>query len=489
MKQELSKALEELDERELGLLLDGFTAEKLDNKNAESVCENACRRAGIIGAEKRTGRLHIGRRAAIALAACAAILASLAVGAFALAEEAKEYNEAVAFCEEHDIDTSGMTRGEIKEVYRSFKNGALTYDTERPGEPSYTETAAEIGGNVFPAETGEPEAPIEFRPDNTKNGCCVWEQDDEHRNCISYCVDDEIVWTCVTDGDMVVLWPEILDDGMAVAGLVPGTTTQMVMKISSEGERLWSRVLDKGEISGMTGEPDGSLTVFAHVKDRENGTENSVIVSRFDPAGELVFSTETKTPDPIWIGGEVAHYGEGYLAIGHIFDYDSTCEVTRVMRVDAHGSLLGEFSYSADGVDYNLFDIAVYGDKLYISAYVRDNSVFGSLYGEETWANASVSDEEYTEMVKRAYKAVLLVCDPVTCEISTFCEAEGSFARGLSEDSDGFLCWDVESFYSAKYEPGASNWRTVGKVIMYTYRFDLDGRFVDKLDSGTVKDF
>ena len=381
-----------------------------------------------------------------------------------------------------------MTRGEIKEVYRSFKNGALTYNTEQPEEPEYTETASEIGGTVFPAETGKPEYPIEFHPDNTKNGVCLWEEDEEHRNCISYFIGDELIWTCVTDGEMAVRWPEIIEDGVVAVGFVPGTTTPMVMKINDKGEPLWSRTLDGGEITGVMGERDGSVTVFSYVEDFVNGTDNSVIVSRIDPAGELVFSTETQTPDPVRIC-EAAHYGEGYLAIGHIDDFDGKWNEQHVMRIDGEGRLLGEFSYSADGVDYHLYDLTVYGDKLYISAYVRDNSAFGSLFGNEYWAYADVTDEEFTKMVKSAYKAVLLVCDPDTCDITTFCEVHGAYGLVLAEDGEGFLCWPVYSVYSSEYVPGAISNTIKGKVRMYTYRFDLDGRFVEKIDSGTVTDF
>ena len=488
MKKELTKALEELEVNELDELLDEVKCVDPERGSAERVWKNACMRAGL-GEEKRAERrVRLSRRAVVALAACVAVMASLGIGAFAYAEEAREYGEAVAFCEQNDIDVTGMTRGEIKEVYRSFKNGTLVYDTEQPGEPEYTESTQQIGGTVIPAETFAPEEPVEYRPDDRKVGMCCWEEKGNGSGTVSYYFDHELVWSCEIEG-MDYSWPEWVDDGMVLTGWERGTLTPMAIKLDDNGEFLWSRTLGEGEITAVTGENDGSVTIFAYCEDYASGTNDRVIVSRIDPEGGLVWQTETVTPDPIRIGDEVEHYGEGYLAIGYIDDFDGIWNAQRIVRFDGEGNLMGEFSYSADGVDYHLYDIELYGEKLYISAYVRDDSVFGSLCGDETWANAAVSDEEFTDMVKRAFKAVLLVCDPETCEISSFCEAEGSYCRDLKEDGEGFLCWDVNSVYSASYVPGLNSEAVKGKVGTYTCRFDLDGRLVDRTDHGEVMDF
>ncbi|RAZ51439.1 hypothetical protein DK853_46530, partial [Klebsiella oxytoca] len=73
----------------------------------------------------------VGRRRApayrkwLALAACLALTVSLAGVAFAA--EAREYGAAVAFFDENGLSTEGLSRSDVKAVYRDITSQHFTY--------------------------------------------------------------------------------------------------------------------------------------------------------------------------------------------------------------------------------------------------------------------------------------------------------------------------------------------------------------------------
>ena len=60
-----------------------------------------------------------------AIAACIALLLSAGLGTYAYAAEVKEYKAAIRFFNEYNLSVEGLTRGEIKNVYRAH----LIYST------------------------------------------------------------------------------------------------------------------------------------------------------------------------------------------------------------------------------------------------------------------------------------------------------------------------------------------------------------------------
>ena len=122
----------------------------------------------------------VGRRRApayrkwLALAACLALTVRLVGVAFAA--EAREYGAAVAFFDENGRSTEGLSRSDVKAVYRDITSQHFTYDKtaeviERavPGleisqrEPTPEELAALWDRNVW--RSTRPETGISYRLD------------------------------------------------------------------------------------------------------------------------------------------------------------------------------------------------------------------------------------------------------------------------------------------------------------------------------------
>lgn len=104
-------------------------------------------------------------RIVITLAACAAAICIILFGALSLAGEIRTYNEAVSYFSMHNLSTDGLSRKEIKDVYRDIITGSFTHP----------KTAGVLAGRDTtepqPTEPTEPNVPVvlpEYVPGSIK---------------------------------------------------------------------------------------------------------------------------------------------------------------------------------------------------------------------------------------------------------------------------------------------------------------------------------
>ena len=152
----------------------------------------------------------VGRRRApayrkwLALAACLALTVSLVGVAFAA--EAREYGAAVAFFDENGLSTEGLSRSDVKAVYRDITSQHFTYDKtaeviERavPGleisqrEPTPEELAALWDRNVW--RSTRPETGISYRLDYAEKLDKTLGFDVLDKSILACYRDSELLWT------------------------------------------------------------------------------------------------------------------------------------------------------------------------------------------------------------------------------------------------------------------------------------------------------
>lgn len=183
-----------------------------------------------------------------------------------------------------------------------------------------------------------------------------------------------------------------------------------------------------------------------------------------------------------WTGDTIAFDG-GYLAV--MYTYNENSVERKVVRIEGDGTLTNEYSYSSDGKDYLISSIASFGGKLYISAYIVDleDIDIEELCRREDNGDG-ISDEEYTEMMKNAYTAVLLVTGPEGGEPQVFYEVKGETSVRPLEVRDNRLVWTVESIVNAHFTPIYSSRAQEWTVMLVEYHFDEDGNLIDTVDTG-----
>ena len=110
-KERISEIISNIDERHIEEAI-MYVVDKVHDEHASHE----------IKAEKQTRRIRWN-----IVAACLALFIVIGSTAVALAVEAKEYNAAVAFFESNGLSTDGLSRSDVKAVYRDITTQRFTY--------------------------------------------------------------------------------------------------------------------------------------------------------------------------------------------------------------------------------------------------------------------------------------------------------------------------------------------------------------------------
>ena len=448
-------------------------------------------------------------RAVNAAAACLALLLCAGLGAYAYAAEAREYNNAVVFFQENKLSTEGLTRSEIKAVYRDITTESFTY----------SKTAEVIGRSLSDSHVG---------------GYEIWQADPAPE-------------------DVEALWQEKVNAGVQWAGST-GVHYQYHTEFADgypydlrcstlekyDGEtRLWGLDFSEFCIDGYSAVSDGVI-VFGNTWSFSTGRTGDVWLAKVDENGNLAWKRKLHTRFEheyithvlenddgsyavisrgdlkyLCLGQytadcelirfhmtEVGNYGirnaarlgEGYLV--QLFSY-MTNEHAHIVKLDRQGVLTDSFSYSSEDSQYYITDMIEYNDRVYLSAYAvplppedgswggRDEiaGILDQIFGE---GFLDISSEELTPMVRDNYTAMLLVCDPSAGTPLEFYSAEGSRGYKLALGADGTLVWDVESISYTFFSPATNAFTIGGSCDVYRYTFGKAGSLLSQEETGEV---
>lgn len=493
MKYVLETMLGDLNSDELDVILPTDFDCNLSDRSLNNIEKTVLRKSGI---KSRKINLKIIVPAAVCLVLAAGI------EGFAIAADVREYNSAVEFFEENGLSADGLSRADIKAVYRDiitqrFVNGK-TAEVLRNSvsgteilqkEPSPEEMAAFWNGKII---------------DNSRYKYSVdyLNKTDEISGLE---IIDKSVVECLRDGEPIwkISIPDVFvylescvktADGTAVYGQDekyepdgrPVGTHAYLSRVDESGDLLWTRRLEHDfeneYIKSVVDNGDGTWAVISW------GDFGSLCLSRFDMNGNEI-SCE-KTP----IGGKdvkkAVRLGEGYLVqLRGITD--------NVVKLDRDGNLIDGFVYESDECDFYITDMAEYKGRVYLSAYAVPKQKGGGGRNEiadildyvfEKGNPISNDDltslnEELTSLLRENYTAVLLLCDPNVGNPETFYSVKGSLGGELKVEDDR-LNWNVNNILNAGYSPYTSAFSIAGTCRVFCYSFDGSGAIVKSENTG-----
>jgi len=425
--------------------------------------------------EKPSHRIRWG-----ALAACLALVVIIGSTAFAFAAEAAEYKNAVAFFEENGLSTEGLSRSEVKAVYRDITQKMFSYGKTAeviqqavPGweihqhEPTPEELAALWDKNVW--KNSISEKGISYRIDSQyvfdeKKGLEVFE-----KSILECYQDGKILWSTefkdfyIEDyaytKEGTVLWGrnEIFSSS--------DTSYGWIALVDEEGSIVWQRRLDHGfkneYVASILANEDGTWAVISR------GDFKYICLSDYDADGkELSFH---KTEVGNFGIRNAASLGDGYIIqLWNQFSGDTAL----LYKMDRDGILTDSFSYEEDDVDYYIMDMVEYEGQVYLSSYAvpkqQDEggrheiaAILDYLFSKED-GGWDISAEELTPIVRDNYTAMLLICDPEGGAPKTFYSVKGSLGGDLSVNTSGQLEWNVESITTTFFSPATSSFSIGG---------------------------
>lgn len=457
------------------------------------------------------------RGRAILIAVAIAVLGTL-VGC---AAEIKEYNDAVDFFEEHFLSLGGLSRSEIKKIYRDIKTERFVY-----------EKTAEVLSNTVVGYELLHDSPT---PEELKE---VW---DKLENYVpsgaryedyiidggvrvkSYTSTSEAVFEKYIDGEKIwetripipKAWIEnyaVVGDGEYIAvhgGIVTnedattGGEAFIELLDADSGESQWRVILDKYDVRFIPKilESDDELVVFAH------GREGDLVFLKLDMHGNVL--CRKRSAEDYDHVRNIVNFGKEYLILFEKYD-----EQDEILRISPDGDIVAAFSYTSEEMTYFLYDMISYAGKIYISSYAIPKEGKNIECNRDEWRwrsnliveNRSLFDvkvredgyQEYTfngihekllEAFQANYFAVLLVCDSESGEPSEFYSVPSSLCGKIEISDKGEMIWNTEFISDARFAPEDRSIKVVGATHIYRHTFNRDGMLVSVEKTGEVSSF
>ena len=255
MEKGFAKILEDMNPYEVDALLEGIERESLPLKTTKKIRQAFSLKMNLGKASKGPWN----RIAAIA--ACFALLLTVGLGTFAFSVEAKEYSAAVRFFNEYDLPTEGLTRSQIKAIYRDIITKSFSYDkTAEVIEKGLTERKVS-GYEIWQRDPTPQELEdlwiVNYFQTDQEYVCRT-----EYKMCpdLGFEVMDKS-YLEKYDGD-TLLWSvdvweffiedySVVSDGVIAYGRTPNwssaqTDYAWMMKVDNDGKLLWKLEVDNG---------------------------------------------------------------------------------------------------------------------------------------------------------------------------------------------------------------------------------------------------
>ncbi len=553
MKKDLHKILDTLTPEELDTLPEEvFQTKELDDVTMKRIQATLAVQTGLsLGTNETTAKdnpynentptapshkkkTHTSNtfRRILAAAACTALLLGIGAGAYAYAAARNDYKNALTFFYENELSTEGLTKNEIKEVYRDFYSQSFTNDlttdvllNSRPdvvrgyeitGDASewdttvpdislsdyktpvyyeYEQLYTDIEGTYNPQTHAYRQQFNESIFRKYRNGEKVWEISFQDIKIYGY------------HGDPVDDSKPVLVYGTNVSPADSKDETVSLIALDKDGTILWETVQNNtpgsDQIDAVLSNPDGSYTAFGRCATDNKQSGNCLCVNKYSENGSPLSANTIDISNHII--ENVALTESGYLM--HLSSY-VIADFARVLKLDFEGNVVGDFSYESEDYDFYIADFCELNDTVYISGYtapkIEKNVVAYNMRDvlflrSELAGNNTRSHEELLDMFRDNFTAVLLACEPDSGSPKEFYSVSGSLGDGVYVTGDS-VCWFTKDIIDCSYSPQEiTMFGNVGHVTsqtklailcrFYANLFNADGTFKEqkKLDLMTER--
>lgn len=446
-----------------------------------------------------------------AAAACLCV-AALGFGGFAAAAEAKEYRDAVAFFEENGLSAEGLSRSEVKAVWRDITENRFTYGKTAevimravPGFEIDQPTPEDLS-SAWKWRSATPSYGYGYR---TYTFYVRDENGAEHleKTGLKCFLDGEEIWSAYFPG-FVISGCSRTKNGTAVWGHIENNFRQgRVALVDGSGKILWNVLLDHGfgseTVASVLSDDDGTFAVISR------GDYRFLCLARLGADGKEQSFRKTEIGSLVGIRA-AARLGDGYIVM---LSNSAEGVTSLIWKLDRDGNLTDSFRYEAEDCDYYITDMIEFGGRVCLSAYAvlkqKDGGgrheiadILHYLFTEKTEPLTSessgdsltefprltefITSEELTSLLRDNYTAVLLLCDAGDGDPHAFYSVKGSLGGKLAVNGEGQLEWETESFVDSLYSPFTSSFTIKGRCRVFRYTFDTSGRLLSQTDTGEM---
>lgn len=435
--------------------------------------------------------------------------------------EAKEYREAAEFFEENDLPTEGLTKDDIKAVYRDITTGKFSNDKtkevlekcvlgyEISQETSLPEDAEELWNyknnientNSQPIAEDSAVSSAESNDTACEDGCYITTY--ENGVTVTEYDNGSEIWTLNIQDFLLYYYTET-DDYIVIFGNTHYNSSAEVSYgrialINKSGKLLWDRYSDNGYRHDRYEKVvclDDCIMVFGC------GDNNILTYTKYDYSGNVLQYThyDADIGQKYYIYfflEDIVRLGDGYLI--HLY-YPNTEVADRLVKLNDDGTFSDSFTYMSDDIVYYIAGMIEYNDKLYLSAYsvpklkegesdaggryeiagiLNDYDDYIKEYLRNNPQNLGIKDDEkLLQIAKDHYTAILLECDAASGAPNVFYTVGGSLGGDLYLDNSGNLIWETESITEMFYSGWTSSFSLIFSCLNFNYTFNSDGKLV-----------
>ncbi len=501
MKKSVSDLLNNCQPQELDSFLDAVTVKMPEEADGDRIRALAMQKAGVSPKRRALRKVAL-------IAACITVVAAILVGCYVA--EKVEYDNAVKFFDLNDLDTEGMSRDDIKRVYRDITTERFQYDdsyTVLNREDYHVEgVAINITNNANNMNNGAIESLSVGQfgavghgdiPDDTlyfvddefqKSGKNVWRTKLPH-----YYSDYYIA------GGKALIWGSYIYDEAH-----DYMHTSVALIDDKDGAILWEKTLDSkyhfDEDPQAVLTDDGRIAVLTIATDDRFSGENYLVFRELDLNGKIVKEHEQRTDD-IYYTNLLTPLSDGWLAVyDKVFCGGGSWTESYLLKLDKNGIIQNQWRFSqndSDGYSYEIADMIEHDGKLFVCAQARSNC--STLYENADYENIPENTDslaygftdKWRDAARKEFSAVLLVFEPKDNKPERFYTVEGAMALtdSLRVDDDGNLIWQVGRIVKCGWAPWANSYSLYGITRRYDYTLDSNKKLIKQDRTNIFKRF
>ena len=486
-------------------------------------------------------RIQIRRSIPLRKLIAASLAAVLLAGGIGVAVDAMGYKQATDFFARNGLSTQGLSRQDVRAVYRDIITKSFTYEKTddviaegiEKNVPGYEITAdmddPEDLRQLWESWTrGELEKVVvdgvinEFDGDTYQKG--VWYDAEgisiynpdkarsETRETVVYKYqDDTLCWEStvpfiarlmkpIGECTVVIGEKEIFSELIPESASLPkADSSEQIAFLDKNGQLLWHKQFEEeADIAFLDTDwafdnGDESFTLFTRSTRTENGeVVRTVLIWRFGLNGEQLAYKEF----------DIGQYGLSNVTqlMGHYVLLQNIDKMApKLTIIDADGEAMTGAEYQITDQLQSIKDVVQGGNYFYISARtmlagegedeIGRPNVALSQEKKTLWEQRdTLSEKELLERIRSHYTAVLLRCDIETGEIESFYSVPGVIADKLEVSDEGKLVWHLQSLTQAEMQeiPNRNAYLIRGTSVIYRYTFDGKANLIKTENTGEL---
>lgn len=423
-----------------------------------------------------------------------------------------EYKEAVNFFIENELSIVGLSKSDIKNVYRdittkrfslsktaeiiekNISEHKIFQDAPSPEDIENLWNYKNSNGHYIIKNNYSSDINYEYRYIEKVDEETGYVRT-EKTNFIKY-ENGNVQWLVLLDNflvnDFIVSNDYILIYGTTLS--YPSISSQYASRgrlalINKDGEIIWDKTIDNSfkneQITAALIDNEEIVTISM--------ASQNLCFTKYDLQGNITTFTNTKMDG--YYEHIIIKLGDDYLV-----KHTNAKNEEILIKINNDGTLSDSFSFSSTNSKYFITNMIEYNNNVFISAYAvpklnkNDNDAGGRAdisnilnYIFEN-KKMDISNEELTKIVRENFTAILLVYNTETEEPEEFYSVNASLGSKLYINENNNLIWETENISDTYFSPYTSSFTIGGACYIYKYEFDEFGNIkgIEKTNEVTI---